>query len=109
MDRRIDPRFECTDNVSVGWNDKGTPHAQEAVLINISRSGARLLTHHRIPVGSKVSVDYPGGNFVGTVTHCLARKPNHVLGIAFAPGYEWLKNVFWPKNAPGLGRLPKTA
>ncbi|MEQ1949192.1 MAG: PilZ domain-containing protein [Bryobacteraceae bacterium] len=109
MDRRIEQRFDCADDVTISWTEKTGTRQHEALLMNISRSGARLLSATRVPVGADVTIAYPNGEFVGQVTHCLTRKPHHVLGVVFAPGFEWSRNIYCPKNARGLGRLPKSA
>jgi hypothetical protein len=109
MDRRIEPRLDCADDVTLNWIEKAGPREQQGLLLNISRSGARVHAQHRIPVGAKVALSHPGGTFIGTITHCLARRPNHVLGISFAPGHVWSRQQFWPKGAKGLGPAPKTA
>ncbi|MEQ1885758.1 MAG: PilZ domain-containing protein [Bryobacteraceae bacterium] len=109
MDRRIEPRFECADDVLIYWKSHDETRQQEATLINISRSGARLLAPGQVPVGATVTIAYPNGEFAGRVTHCLTRKPNHILGVVFEPGYEWSRYLYVPKNARGLGRLPKSA
>jgi PilZ domain len=94
--------MDCADDVTLTWVDKTGPRRQEALLLNISRSGARLNAPQRIPVGAKVELVYPNGTFPGKVTQCLARSPNHNLGVSFAPGHEWSRNAYWPKGAKGI-------
>jgi PilZ domain len=103
MDRRMEPRIDCAEDVQVAWLQDARPRRQEALLLNISRSGARLHAAHGIPVGTRVEIIYSAGTFLGTVTHCLARKPSHTLGVRFASGSEWSFRTYRPKGAKGLG------
>jgi PilZ domain-containing protein len=89
MDRRDEPRTDRADNLAVTWVDKTGPQRQEALLLNISRSGARLHVHQRIAVGTQVEIVFPKGALPGTVRHCSVSKPNHNLGVSFRPGVKW--------------------
>ena len=104
MDRRIEPRTLCAKDVTVAWVDKAGPRQQQALLLDISRSGALLHAFHRIPVGTDVEITYPGGMLPGTVTSCRVSKPNYNLGISLAPGSEWSRDAFRLKGAQGSGR-----
>jgi hypothetical protein len=106
MDRRFDARIDCADNILVTWLEKTGPRQQKALLLNISRTGARLHAPYRIPVGTQVEIAYLDGKLLGKVTHCLARKPHHNLWISFAPDSEWSRRTYWPKGAKGLGPTP---
>ena len=106
MDRRVEPRIDCADEVLVTWLETAGPRLQEARLLNISRYGARLNAVHRIPVGTTVEIAYSAGTFAGKVTQCLVKKPFHNLGISFASGSEWSHRFYRPKGA-SLGPAPK--
>ena len=87
MDRRNEPRTECADSVTVAWVDKtGAAHREEALLLNLSRSGARLHVKQHISVGTGVEIVHAKGTFPGTVTYCRVSKPNHNVGVRLAAG-----------------------
>ncbi len=91
--------MRCLDQLEIEWTRQGTEFRTECLLLDISRSGARVQAARRIPFGSAVRLLYPGGALSGTVRYCTARKPNFFLGVSFDPGSEWKRADYWPRGA----------
>jgi hypothetical protein len=64
------------------WEDEtGTPRATPGKLEDTSRGGASIRIKESIGVGSKLILRWHGGQFSGTVRHCLRVGKEYVLGI----------------------------
>jgi hypothetical protein len=64
------------------WEDEtGTPRVAPAKLEDKSPGGLSIRIKERITVGSKVTVHWDRGQFSGSVTYCLLRRGEYVLGI----------------------------
>ena len=69
-----------------------------ANLEDICASGLCLQSEVRIQEGTRLSVNYGEGEFVGTVRYCVFRDAGYLLGIEFEPSSRWSTNDFQPDH-----------
>ena len=99
LDRRFEPRTLCADNVSIEWVDRsGRSRRALAFLEDISRSGARLLTEHPVPVKSELTITHPMGQLKGKVRNCKVREAGYNLGIEFDAETPWSPQKYRPRH-----------
>lgn len=87
----------CADLVDVRWRD-AAKRVKRAVanLEDISLSGACIQLDQQIPLGAKVTITYPKGEFTGLVRYCQFREIGYFAGVQFEDGSRWSSLVFQP-------------
>lgn len=87
----------CADLVDVCWRDAGK-RLRRAVanLEDISLSGACVQLDEQVPLGTKVTITYPKGEFTGLVRYCQFRDIGYFVGVQFEAGSKWSSRVFKP-------------
>jgi hypothetical protein len=97
IERRTEPRMLCADLVDVRWRGKDQ-RLRRAVanLEDISLSGACLQLDEQVPLGTRITINYPKGEFTGTVRYCQFREIGYFIGIQFEPGSKWSSRVYKP-------------
>lgn len=122
-ERRLERRFWCADLVRVEWeSDQNVRGSAEAVLEDISASGACVQVEEPIPVGAAISMmascgegdgEEPCGpncvgkeaKFSGFVSHCEYRDFGYFVGIRLSDQTRWSNNLFRPQHMMNLGAL----
>jgi hypothetical protein len=98
-EKRIEQRLLCAELVQVSYYEESGRHCRRvANLEDICGSGLCLQSEMRIPDGTKVTVNYGGGQLVGTVRYCIFREIGYFLGIQFEPGCHWSTRRFRPEH-----------
>jgi len=81
-EKRAEQRANIMARIEALWEDKdGTPRIIPAKLEDRSRGGASIRVERAIGVGSKLTLQWVGGQFTGTVTYCQRYGKEFVLGI----------------------------
>lgn len=97
MERRTEPRMLCADLVDVRWRDsRNRLKRAVANLEDISLSGACIQLDEQVPLGTKVSISYPKGEFTGLVRYCQFREIGYFVGLQFDAGSKWSSRVYKP-------------
>jgi hypothetical protein len=105
-ERRAEARFLCADLVAVEWQDaSGKTQRIEAILEDISPSGACLQCDRSIPPETALHVLHPAGRLDGAVKYCLYRDIGYFIGMAFDPGHGWSASDFSPDHLLDLSQL----
>ena len=85
-DNRSESRAAIMAPIEALWEDEtGTPRITPAKLEDKSRGGASIRVKDPINAGSRLTVQWVGGQFSGTVTYCLRQGKDYVLGIQRDP------------------------
>ena len=100
----------CADVVEACWTDKdgGTQRAN-ALLEDISPSGACLQFEAAVPLGVTLRWGCPKQEFVGEVRYCVYREIGYFVGVEFEPQSKWSKKAYKPQHLLDLQRLMETA
>ncbi|MDQ2900082.1 MAG: hypothetical protein M3Y07_09810 [Acidobacteriota bacterium] len=105
-ERRLEGRLLCADVVSVEWKDKsGWNRANDALLEDISPSGACLQADSPIPARSHVRIRVRDAVVEGEVRYCTFREIGYFVGIEFPTEHRWSKRLFRPKHLFDVQRL----
>ncbi|MCU1294315.1 MAG: hypothetical protein JWP08_3165 [Bryobacterales bacterium] len=98
-EKRIEQRLLCAELVQVTYfEESGRQCRRIANLEDICASGLCLQSEMRIPDGTRVIVNYGGGELVGTVRYCIFREIGFFLGIQFEAGCKWSTQNFRPEH-----------
>jgi hypothetical protein len=86
--RRIEDRKMCIDTIEVHWYDpEGNPQRSNAILVNVSVSGARLQL--QAPVPQDVEIHWYRArlqlSFWGRVRYCVPQKNGYSVGVELDP------------------------
>jgi len=96
----------CADLLEVCWKDVGGKRCKaQAVLEDISPSGACLQLETPVPLGVALSWHSPKKEFHGTVRYCSYREIGYFVGVAFDQASRWSKKEFKPQHYLDLPRL----
>lgn len=105
-ERRAEDRLLCSDLVEIHWRDKsGRKRHATALLEDISACGACLQLENRLPLGTVVQIDQPGGKLEGTVCYCVFQEIGHFAGVQFGPASRWSAAKFQPQHLLDLREL----
>ena len=108
-ERRSEIRMLCADLVEVAWKDAaGKKRKAQAVLEDISSSGACLQLESPVPLGVLVHWRSPQKEFSGLVRYCVYREIGYYLGVEFDGGSKWSKRAFKPQHLLDLEHLMDT-
>jgi len=81
-ENRIEPRFNMNLPIVAWWEDEaGKPHFSHGKLEDISNAGLRFKSREPIPVGTKLLLRTPMGEYVGTVVRSSQEGEEFNLGI----------------------------
>jgi hypothetical protein len=106
LDRRTEPRLMCADMVQLHWiDDSGQPEHSEALLEDISHSGACLNMDAPLPLGTAVVIRYHQGKLEGLVCYCDFRDIGYYIGVHFKPHTPWLPQEYRPKYLLDLKKM----
>jgi hypothetical protein len=96
----------CADVVEACWTDEngGTQRAN-ALLEDISESGACLQFETAVPLGVSLTWGLPRKEFLGEVRYCVYREIGYFVGVQFDARSKWSKEAFKPQHLLDLERL----
>src|SRR5262249_39574452 len=77
----------------------------QAILEDISASGACLQLETSVPLGSVVRWHSPKEEFAGVVRYCVYREIGYFTGVQFDPASRWSKAKYRPQHLLDLDRL----
>lgn len=88
----------------------GAPENQyDCRVLNLSRSGLRIVSNHAFPKGSQVCVQWGDEFFVGTVLYAASNNNEHVSGLELTSGnHTWhplARLRFWRRSEQSLADL----
>ena len=96
----------CADVVEACWTDSnGETQRANALLEDISHSGACLQFETAIPLGVRLSWGSPKQEFIGEVRYCVYREIGYFVGVEFDLRSKWSKKAFKPQHLLDLERL----
>ncbi len=76
MQRRSEHRYEVWESVVLTAQDSAGKRHFAATIIDISKSGYRVLLGAQLRVGTQVSITLHSVAIVGSVRHCERAKPD---------------------------------
>lgn len=94
-ERRAEPRFMCSDLVTVELENPG--QTVVANLEDISPSGACLEMQQAVPTGAKMVLDCSGCRFRGEVRYCVFHQTGYQVGLELME-CKWSKEDYEPKH-----------
>ena len=96
----------CADLIEIGWQDgSGKTQRAQAVLEDISASGACLQLEGPLPLGAAIQWRSPKKEFQGTVRYCVYREIGYFAGVQLDPSTRWSKAKYRPQHLLDLERL----
>lgn len=105
-DKRSEVRMMCADMVEASWTDKeGQPQHANALLENISPSGACLQFEVAVPPGVRMRFVCPKHEFVGEVRYCSYQEIGYFVGVQLEPQSHWSRRAFKPQHLLDLQEL----
>jgi hypothetical protein len=111
-EKRSEPRFLCSDLVTLRWSDGPRRERRETVVLeNISASGACVQAEVVVSEGARVRLGCGNVEFSGYVRACYRRDDGYFVGIAFDEDSKWSIAKFKPEHLldPRKVRPRKTA
>jgi hypothetical protein len=99
QDERSEVRMLCADVVQVSWTDgDGRGQHANALLENISPSGACLQFEIAVPMGVSLHFACSQQEFAGAVRYCTYQEIGYFVGVAFEPPLQWSRRTFRPRH-----------
>jgi hypothetical protein len=83
MERRSQNRLPDSELVTLSWEERSAKLSQLGSVHDRSRSGIGVAVDHAIPVGTPVTISFPGEELVGIVRHDTRKTDEHLIGIEF--------------------------
>jgi len=110
QDRRLESRMLCADVVDAFWiGSDGERQSANALLEDISASGACLQFESAVPLGVNLTWGSPKQEFTGEVRYCVYREIGYFVGVEFGPQSRWTKKAFKPQHLLDLQHLATAA
>lgn len=89
----------CADLIEVCWKDEaGKSQKTQAVLEDISASGACLQVEIPVPLGVDLRWRSPKKEFTGTVRYCDYREIGYFVGVQFDASSKWSRKAYRPEH-----------
>ena len=110
QERRSEVRMLCADVVEACWTDEhGQTQRANALLEDISASGACLQFETAIPLGVILRWGCPNREFFGEVRYCVYREIGYFVGVQLEPQSKWSKRAYKPLHLLDLQEMVGTA
>jgi hypothetical protein len=110
QDKRSEARMLCADVVEARWTDKdGQTRRANALLEDISSSGACLQFEMAVPTGVNLYWSGARQEFMGQVRYCVYREIGYFVGVQFDGRSKWSEDSYKPLHLLDLQKLVKTA
>ena len=98
-EKRAEPRFLCSDLVTLQWSDEARRRREETVVLeNISASGACVQAEVAVTESASVTLVCGKAEFRGHVRSCYLRDDGYFIGIAFDADSKWSRAKFQPEH-----------
>jgi hypothetical protein len=98
-ERRSKQRNLCSDLVELFWSDRlGWPHRAEAVLEDISPTGACVQVESVVPVNAELALRLGQLGLPAIVRYCTLVDGSYFVGIEFSPEKGWSPEEYDPKH-----------
>jgi hypothetical protein len=105
-DRRTERRMLCAEMIHVHWSQgKGARQCADAILEDISPSGACLQLETEVPVGSRISWKAANSKFEGRVRYCVYREIGYFVGVEFSDDSKWSESSYQPDHLLDFNKL----
>ena len=105
-EQRSEVRMMCADLIEIWWRDRGGRNKKaQAVLEDISISGACLQLEAPVPLGVVVHWRSPKKRFSATVRYCAYREIGYFVGVQFHPASKWSRKEYRPQHLVDLQKL----
>jgi PilZ domain len=105
-ERRSEVRMLCADLIEICWqDDAGKTQKAQAVLEDISASGACLQVESPVPLGVALRWRSPKKEFRGSVRYCVYREIGYFLGVQFDASSKWSRETYRPQHYLDLQKL----
>jgi hypothetical protein len=109
-ERRTEVRMLCADLIEVCWKiTAGKTRRAQAVLEDISASGACLQLEVPAPLGAVLRWRSTNKEFAGVVRYCVYREIGYFVGVQFDPSSRWSKAKYRPAHLLDLEKLIRRA
>ena len=96
----------CADLIEICWKDgAGKTQKTQAVLEDISASGACLQAEVPVPLGVALHWHSPKKEFCGTVRYCVYREIGYFVGVRFDASSKWSRKAYRPQHLLDLEKL----
>ena len=100
----------CADVVEAQWTDEeGLTQRANALLEDISPSGACLQFEMAVPLGVNLHWGGAKHEFVGQVRYCVYREVGYFVGVEFEASSKWSKKAYRPLHLLDLQQLVENA
>ena len=98
-ERRSEVRMLCADLLEISWQDReGKIKRTQAVLEDISTSGACLQVEVPVPIGAALRWRSPKKEFSGAVRYCVYREIGYFVGVEFDEASKWSSKSYQPQH-----------
>ncbi len=105
-DKRSEVRMMCADLVEASWTDQnGQVQRTDALLENISPSGACLQFEEPVPLGVNIRFTCKKHEFSGEVRYCQYAEIGYFVGLQLEPHSHWSRRLFKPRHLLDLQEL----
>jgi hypothetical protein len=105
-ERRLEVRMLCADLIEICWQDgAGKTQTAQAVLEDISASGACLQLEVPVPLGAALRWKSPKKEFSGSVRYCVYREIGYFVGVQFDASSRWSRKEYRPQHYLDLQTL----
>lgn len=106
QERRSEVRMLCADLIEICWRDAaGKTQRAQAVLEDISASGACLQVEAPVPLGVTLHWHSPKKEFHGSVLYCVYREIGYFVGVQFDASSKWSRKAYRPQHLLDLAKL----
>lgn len=106
QERRLEVRMLCADLIEICWKDgAGKTQKAQAVLEDISASGACLQVEVPVPLGVALRWRSPKKEFSGSVRYCTYREIGYFVGVEFDASSKWSRKAYRPQHFLDLAKL----
>jgi hypothetical protein len=100
----------CADVVQATWTEPdGQVRTADALLEDISASGACYQFELAVPVGVTLHIASPKKEFVGEVRYCVYREIGYFVGVQFEAQSRWSRKTYRPRHLLDLHQLAENA
>jgi hypothetical protein len=98
-ERRSKQRNLCSDLVELFWSDRlGWPHRANAVLEDISPTGACVQVETIIPVNAELALRLGELGLPAIVKYCTLIDGSYFVGVEFSSEKGWSPEEYNPKH-----------
>jgi len=95
----VEVRMLCADLIEICWTDgAGKTQKAQAVLEDISASGACLQVDVPVPSGVTLRWCSPKKEFSGAVRYCVYREIGYFVGVQFDASSRWSRKTYRPQH-----------